>query len=85
MGDQIVIAIVVVIAIAAHVWLYRWVRFKIDEGAIIQFLKDGSDQPCHGGEAIAAHTNIAVGRVSAICERSREIRRYADGEDTWAL
>lgn len=35
-----IVALVVIIAVAAHVVLYRWVKFKIQEGVILQFLRD---------------------------------------------
>jgi hypothetical protein len=85
MGDQIVIGIVVVVVVAAHLWLYRWVKFKIDEGAIIQFLKDASDQPFHSAAAIAAHTNMPIERVQVLCRRSTQIYLHAQGGDAWCL
>ena len=40
MQSEIIVALVVFVAIAAHVALYRWVKFKIQEGVILQFLRD---------------------------------------------
>ena len=83
MGDRVVIGIVVVVVLVAHVWLYRWVKFKIDEGAITQFLKDATEQPFHSSAAIATHTSIPVERVRILCRRSKQIHLHARGEDAW--
>tara|TARA_R110002094_G_scaffold56240_7_gene67251 strand:- start:192 stop:473 length:282 start_codon:yes stop_codon:yes gene_type:complete len=40
MDAKVIVALVVIIAVAAHVVLYRWVKFKIQEGVILQFLRD---------------------------------------------
>ena len=37
MDAKIIVALVVIIAVAAHVVLYRWVKFKIQEGVILQW------------------------------------------------
>lgn len=85
MPDKLVIALVVVTVIAAHLWLYHWVKFKMDEGVILQFLRDGSDSPSCSSEAIAAHTGVAVDRVAAVCGRSKGIESIAQGQDAWRL
>jgi small-conductance mechanosensitive channel len=38
MKSQIIVALVVLVAVAAHIALYLWVKFKIHEGVILQFL-----------------------------------------------
>jgi hypothetical protein len=40
MKSQIIVVLVVLVVVAAHVALYRWVKFKIHEGVILQFLRD---------------------------------------------
>ncbi len=86
MESQIIIAIVVLVAIAAHVALYRWVKFKIQEGVILQFLRDAAESGApdhHHAEAIAAHTELPVARVSAVCRKSADIFSDPEIEDSW--
>jgi hypothetical protein len=75
MESQLVVALVVLVAGAAHVALYRWIKFKIHEGVILQFLRDA--------EAIAAHTRISTKRVAAVCRKSTEIAPDSQVKDSW--
>lgn len=82
MSAQAVVFVVVVVAVIAHVSLYRWVKFKIQEGVILQFLRDSAEEGApdhHHATAIAAHTQLSAERVSAVCAKSKEI--IADPED----
>lgn len=86
--EKLIIALVVVIAAAAHVILFRWVKFKIDEGVVLQFLRDANDEGlpnCHSTQTIAAHTNITAGRVLVICSKSGEISPHAGEDGNWQL
>jgi hypothetical protein len=85
MLEYIVLALVVVMVIAAHIWLYRWVKFKIDEGTILKFLEETKDYPCSSSEAISAKTGIAVARVSAVSSKSNSIRKDAKEKEAWRL
>lgn len=84
--EKIIIAIVVIIAGLGHWLLYRWVKFKIHEGVILQFLRDASDSGApnhHHAEAIASHTQLPVQRVAAVCVKSREIHPDPDADNSW--
>jgi hypothetical protein len=86
MESQITISLVVLVAIAAHVALYRWVKFKIHEGVILQFLRDageGGAPDHHHAEAIAAHTGMPVKRVTMVCRKSVEIQPDPEVESSW--
>lgn len=86
MKSEIVVLIVVAVALAAHIALYRWVKFKIHEGVILQFLRDaaGSGAPDHHhAEAIAAHTGLSAGRVAVVCRKSAEIHPDPEVENSW--
>ena len=86
MNSEIVITLVVSVAIVAHVLLYRWVRFKIQEGVILQFLRDARDEggpDHHHADAIAARTGISVGRAIAVCRKSTQIRSDPEVENSW--
>ena len=86
MEPQIIIALVVLVAIAAHVALYRWVKFKIHEGLILQFLRDAGEDGVpdhHHAEAIAAHSGVPVKRVTMVCLKSVEIHSDPEVEGSW--
>ena len=86
MKSQIIVAVVVLVALAAHIALYRWIKFKIHEGVILQFLRDSADNGApdhHHADAIAAHTQIPVERVAAVCRKSAEIRADPEVNDSW--
>ena len=85
MESGIVIAVVVVV-LAAHVGLYRWVKFKIQEGVILQFLRDAGEAGApdhHHAEAIAAHTEISPQRVAVVCIKSPQIHSDPEVENSW--
>ena len=86
MESEIIVALVVVVAVAAHIALYRWVKFKIHEGVILQFLRDAGESGTpdhHHANAIAAHTEISAKRVAAVCRKSAEIHSDPDVENSW--
>ncbi|MCR9184156.1 MAG: hypothetical protein NXH81_02030 [Halieaceae bacterium] len=86
MDAKFIVALVVVIAVAAHVVLYRWVKFKIQEGVILQFLRDARDEGApahHHAAAIAAHTQLSAERVAAVCARSKEVMADPQAEHSW--
>lgn len=88
MEAKIIIALVTVVAIAAHVALYRWVRFKIDEGVVLQFLRDSDETGqlnCHSTAAIVTHTALPPERVARVCANSREIVPHPEQGDCWQL
>lgn len=86
MESQIIIALVVLVAVAAHIALYSWVKFKIHEGVILQFLRDageGGAPDHHHADAIAAHTGVSVKRVTLVCRKSVEIHSDPEVENSW--
>ena len=86
MKAQIIVALVVLAAVAAHIALYRWVKFKIHEGVILQFLRDvgeGGAPDHHHADVIAAHTEISAKRVETVCRKSVEIHSDPQVENSW--
>ena len=86
MESEIIVAVVVLVAVAAHIALYRWVRFKIHEGVILQFLRDAKEEGApdhHHAEVISAHTDIPVGRLESVCRKSRDIIPDPQVENSW--
>jgi hypothetical protein len=86
MPDSIIIAIVVVVVIIAHVWLYAWVRFKMQQGIILQFLRDSAEAdgyPGHSSESISTHTGIPADKVVAVCVKSKQIEQSGEDGGWW--
>ena len=86
MKSQIIIALVVFVAVAGHVAIYRWVKFKIQEGVILQFLRDALRGASSGHQhvnAIAANTGISAKRVALVCQKSVEIHSDPERENCW--
>lgn len=83
MIDNIIIGLFVAIVIFLHVWLYRWVKFKVDEGTIATLFKDsegGKEE--FSTDVIASKTSIASHRVIAICNKSNDFSQ-SDSNDSW--
>ena len=86
MNSQIIIALVVLVAVAAHVAIYRWVKFKIHEGGILQFLRDAVESGApdhHHADVIATHTNMSAKRVEFVCRKSGEIKPDPQVANSW--
>jgi|TARA_R100000005_G_scaffold94463_1_gene72548 hypothetical protein len=81
-----IVSLVVAVAVVAHVALYRWVKFKIQEGVILQFLRDSAEEGApdhHHASAIAAHTQLPAERVAAVCAKSKEIIADPEAGQSW--
>ena len=86
MESQVIIAVVVVVAVAAHIAIYRWVKFKIQEGVILQFLRDalrGGSAGHHDANTIAENTGISSRRVAVICQKSDAIHSDPKLQNCW--
>lgn len=86
MKSQIIIALVVFVAVAGHVAIYRWVKFKIQEGVILQFLRDalrGGSAGHHDANTIAENTGISSRRVAVICQKSAAIHSDPKLHNCW--
>lgn len=80
MEQKIILACVIVISLIAHVWIYRWIKFKMDEGAVIRYLKDikVEDNSARKVTTVAQLINMSAPRVESVCDKSLEI--YLEGE-----
>lgn len=85
MGDIVIICLVVAVAIAAHVWLFRWVKFKIDESVILKFLEEAFGSGVRSSEEISVRTKLKSKRVTAVCRKSKGIHGSAHPEDAWRI
>lgn len=85
MEDRIIIGVIVTIAIFAHLWLFKWIKFKIDEGTILKCLQESDVYGVHSTESIAANTNMSLARVSSVCRKSKVIKKHEKEKDAWYL
>ena len=85
MGEEIVIGIVVALTIAAHIWLFKWVRFKIDEGTILKFFHESKSHGPIDSKEISSNTNLSVSRVSSVCSRSKALKSNSQDKESWHL
>ncbi len=85
MVDMVVIGLVVIVTVAAHVWIYLWVKFKIDEGAILRLFEESEKGVALASAVISSHSNIKPGRVAAVCGKSKGIVSSAHAADTWCI
>ena len=85
MRDHLVIAIVVFLALGAHIWIFRWVRFKVDEGSILKLLEDSGNHLLCTSEAISSEAGISARRVSRVCAKSKLIETSGQEQASWRL
>ena len=86
MKSQLIVAVVVLVVVAAHIALYRWVKFKVHEGVILKFLHEAGQSDTSGyvhAEAIAAKTDLSPRRITAVCHKSVEIHADPNAENCW--
>ena len=79
MEQKVILGVVILISLCAHIWLYRWMKFKMDEGAIIRYLKDAQEiQEIKQDrqipfEDIALNISMDLERVKTVCAKSKEL------------
>jgi hypothetical protein len=84
--DYLIVGLVSVIALAAHVALFRWVRFKVDEGVICKYLEDRNATSAERALSlpnVMAASEIAEKRFLNVCGKSGRMRLKADGNAVW--
>jgi hypothetical protein len=85
MNDKILLGIVVAVVLGAHLWLFLWIKFKVEEGSIIKSLKEEKDKNSSSEEMISLDTGIAVNRVVTVCTKSKLIKSSAMEKQFWSL
>ena len=86
MNSELIIALAVIVAVGGHVALFRWVKFKVQEGVILKFLREAGEQgAAHSRhvDAIAAHADIKAKRVAEVCRKSAAIQSDPDEGSCW--
>lgn len=80
-----VIVVVVALVLIVHWKLFKWVRFKVDESAVIEYLK-GLDDPVFQSESqISAGAGVSESRVITVCRASECIESCANSSGVWRL
>jgi len=77
--DIAIVGIISLIALAGHVWIYRWVKFKVHEGVVLEILSNAPGRTGRTAEDIAAQAQLQDDRIIAICERSKQISASSSG------
>ena len=81
--ENTVLALVIVLTVVAHVWMFHWFRFKVHEGAILHYLAEaGAEQ--RSTRDISEHAGLGEKRVMTICRNSKKIK-MAGQENDWTL
>lgn len=82
----IIVSVVVAVILGIKGWAYRALTFKMDESAILNFLKESTGQfKFRSTEAISAETDISTNRVAIVCSRSKSIQRNSKEQESWCL
>ena len=82
----VIVTVTVAVIFAIKGWVHRTLTFKMDEGVILEFLKNSNDEfKFRSTEAISAETNISTRRIAMICVKSKSIQRNANEKESWCL
>ena len=90
MDQNIIIAITVIAGVAimviAKMVLHTFVKFKMDESAILNLIKQGNgEQTFLNNHEISNKLNMKVTRVSEVCAKSTSINENTSQKDSWCL
>lgn len=81
-----IVAITVVVIVGIKTWLYKTLKFKMDESAILKLFKESNEgHKFHSIEAISSGTGIDTDRISSVCIKSKSIKKNTKEEDSWYL
>jgi len=84
MINQITITIAVIISLAAHYYLYIWIRFKMDEGLVLNYLQQNNSES-HSTEKIVSAIALKPKRIILVCSKSKKIICCPDSKNSWLL
>lgn len=90
MKQEFIIAVSIVVAVTVFlgikVWLYKLLKFKVDESTILNFFKEsGGNNKFQSTEAISTGTHLDIARISQVCIKSKAIERNANEKELWCL
>lgn len=82
----VAIALIVAVLVAVHGYLHKLLIFKMDESAIVNFfVHQNEDYVFRSTASIASATDISTERVTAVCSKSKKIKRNAKEKESWCL
>lgn len=67
------------------IWLYKLITYKMDEGVVLKFFTDNTDQEYYPVEVIAEQTELKLSRVKKICNKSPKFKAEDDTAANWRL
>lgn len=90
MKQEIIIGVSIVVAVAVilgvKTWLYKLLKFKMDESSILKFFAESDgNQVFRSTEAISSGTELDAARVTQVCAQSKVIKRSAKENESWFL
>ena len=81
--DISIIALVSLLAVAAHLLIFGWVRFKITEGVILNPLSEIGQDVSASTQGIAEAAGLKAERVQKVCARSKLIQACEKEPGHW--
>lgn len=82
--QSLLIATCSAVLIASTAKLFSFIRFKIDEKKIVEFIKT-SKSTFRSTEAICSNTGIPPEQITVIASRSKKLRRNSKKKELWCL
>ncbi len=74
MIEYLTLTIVIAVSLYAHVWLFLFLRFKVDEAVILRYLNEKSSQQKVELNVLAKQVSLRARRIKSACMRSRLLR-----------
>lgn len=66
------------------VWLYKLIKYKMDEGIVLKFFQDHKSGS-FSVEEIATGADLKQDRVLKVCKKSDSFKTADDDNDKWVL
>lgn len=85
MTERLIIAAFAIGSIGVHWLIYLWVKFKIDEGVIINLFAELHANRALSTQELSTLADIKISRVAEVCKKSKKIKPYFDRNDIWCL
>lgn len=67
------------------IWLYKLITYKMDEGIVLKFFTDNTEQEYYSVEVIADKAELKLSRVKKVCNKSAKFEAENEISDNWRL
>lgn len=67
------------------IWLYKLITYKMDEGIVLKFFTDNTEQEYYSVEVIADKAELKLSRVKTVCKKSAKFEAENETSDNWRL